>query len=116
MENVNSKPTDTSIQIDKNTAVIAYITIIGLIVAFIMNKDKKEEFTSYHIRQSLGLAIVGLALGILSMIPVLGMIIYILGGFILLYMWIVGLTNAINSKKGPVPFLGEKFNDWFKKV
>jgi hypothetical protein len=27
----------------------------------------------------------------------------------------VGLTNAINTKQNPVPFLGEKFNEWFKK-
>ncbi len=116
MENVNSKTTESSMQTDKNTAVIAYITIIGLIIAFIMNKDKKEEFAAYHIRQSLGLAIAGLALGIISMIPVLGWIVYILGIFVLLYMWIVGLTNAINAKQNPVPFLGEKFNEWFKKI
>lgn len=101
---------------DNNMAIIAYITIIGLIIAFVMNKDKKEAFANYHIKQSLGLALTGLALGIISVIPFLGWIIYIVGILGLLYMWIMGLMNAINEKEQPVPFLGEKFNEWFKNL
>jgi len=100
----------------KNIAMIAYITFIGLIIAFVMNNDKKDAFASYHIRQSLGLAVTGLALGIIGMIPILGWIINILGIFVLLYMWIMGLVNAINGKESPVPFLGEKYKIWFKNI
>lgn len=100
----------------KNTAIIAYITLIGLIIAFVMNNDKKNAFAAFHIRQSLGLCITGIALGVVSMVPFLGWIIYIIGVFVLLYMWIVGLVNAINEKEKPVPFLGEKFSEWFKGV
>tara|TARA_R110002012_G_scaffold320402_2_gene543942 strand:+ start:52286 stop:52630 length:345 start_codon:yes stop_codon:yes gene_type:complete len=100
----------------KNIAMIAYITLIGLIIAFVMNNDKKDAFASYHIRQSLGLALTGLALGIIGMIPILGWIINILGIFVLLYMWVMGLMNAINGKESPVPFLGKKYNIWFKNI
>lgn len=100
----------------KNIALIAYITIIGLIVAYVMNKDKEDAFAAYHIKQSLGLAVTGLALGLIGMIPILGWIINILGIFVLLYMWIIGLMNAINGKESPVPFLGEKFKTWFKNI
>ncbi|MDD3720985.1 MAG: hypothetical protein PHW92_00660 [Lutibacter sp.] len=100
----------------KNTAIIAYITIIGLIIAFVMNNDKKEPFASYHIKQSLGLALTGLALGVIGMVPILGWIINILGIFVLLYMWVVGLMNAINGKESAVPFLGEKYMEWFKNL
>ena len=41
----------------KNIAIIAYITIIGLIIAFVMNNEKKDHFASYHIKQSLGLGL-----------------------------------------------------------
>lgn len=98
----------------KNIAIIAYITIIGLIIAFVMNNDKKDPFAAYHIKQSLGLALIGLALAAIGMIPILGWIINILGLFVLLYMWIIGLMNAINEKESAVPFLGEKFKMWFK--
>lgn len=113
--NINtSKQTEQAT--DNNMAIIAYITIVGLIIAFITNKDKNNAFTSFHIRQSLGLAILGLALAIISLIPFLGWLIYIVGMFVLLYLWIMGLMNAINFKQVPVPFLGEKLNDWFKNV
>lgn len=100
----------------KKIALISYITFIGFIIAFIMNNDKKDAFASYHIRQSLGLAVTGLALLFIGMIPILGWIINILGMFVLLYMWIIGLMNAINGKEKEVPFLGEKFKIWFKNI
>ena len=100
----------------KNIAIIAYITIIGLIIAFVMNNEKKDSFATYHIKQSLGLALTGLSLGVIGMIPILGWIINIVGIFVLLYMWILGLMNAINGKENSVPFLGEKYKEWFKNI
>jgi len=100
----------------KTIAIIAYLTIIGLIIAFVMNNDKKNIFASYHIRQSLGLALTGLAIGIIGIIPILGWFIYIVGIFVLLFMWILGLLNAINGNEKPVPILGEKYIEWFKNL
>ena len=40
----------------KNTAIVAYLTIIGSIIAIFMNQEEnKSEFASFHIRQALGL-------------------------------------------------------------
>ena len=114
METIENKT--TVVNEGKNIAIIAYITIIGLIIAYVMNNDKKDAFAAYHIKQSLGLAATGLALGIVGMIPILGWIINILGIFVLLYMWVIGLMNAINGNEKTVPFLGEKFKIWFKNI
>jgi len=100
----------------KNIATIAYITIIGLVIALVMNNDKKDAFAAYHIKQSIGLSATGLALGIVGMIPILGWIINILGIIVLLYMWVMGLMNAINGQEKAVPFLGEKFIIWFRNI
>lgn len=100
----------------KMIAIISYITIIGLIIAFVMNNDKKNTFASYHIKQSLGLALTGLSLGIIGMVPILGWIINFFGFFVLLYMWIMGLINAMNEKEKPVPILGKKYIKWFKNI
>ncbi|WP_339918254.1 hypothetical protein [Yeosuana marina] len=100
----------------KMTAIISYITIIGLIIAFVMNNDKKNAFASYHIRQSLGLGLTGLALGVIGMVPILGWIIDFFGLFVLLYMWIMGLVNAVNENEKPVPILGKKYIEWFKNI
>tara|TARA_R110000850_G_scaffold277058_1_gene421896 strand:+ start:129368 stop:129712 length:345 start_codon:yes stop_codon:yes gene_type:complete len=109
-------PQQESSPAPSNIAIVAYITFIGLIIAFVMNDQKEDVFVSFHIQQSLGLTLIGVVLGILSIIPVIGWILYILGFIVLLYMWIVGLMNAIKQKLEPVPFLGEKFSDWFKKI
>ena len=114
MESIENNTVTTSE--GKNVAIIAYITIIGLIIAFVMNNDKKNEFAKYHIRQSLGLALTGLGLGLIGMIPILGWIINIIGIFVLLYMWIMGLVNAINGQEKPVPILGDKYLEWFKNL
>lgn len=120
MENTESttvNTSNTSIKEDgKTMAIIAYITIIGLIIAFVMNNEKKNQFTSYHIRQSLGVALVALALSLINVIPILGWIISFLGFFVILFLWIMGLVNAINVKEIPVPILGKKFEEWFKNI
>ena len=117
MENTPTQTAENQIHKDaKQIAIIAYITVIGLIIAFVMNNDKKFEFSKYHIVQSLGLAVTGFALGVIGLIPILGWIINIIGFFVLIYMWIIGLMNAVNEKKKPVPILGNKYEEWFAKI
>ncbi len=101
---------------DTGIALISYITLIGLIVAFVMNNDKKQPFASYHIRQAIGLNVTGLALGVINVIPVLGWIVSIIGLFVLLYMNIMGIVNALNKKEAPLPILGKQYEEWFKSV
>jgi uncharacterized membrane protein len=107
---------NTTVNEGKTIAIIAYITLIGLIIAFVMNNDKKNSFANYHIKQSLGLALTGLALGLIGMIPILGWIINFLGIFMLLFMWIMGLVNAINGQEKPVPIFGKNYLEWFKNL
>ncbi|MDB2606958.1 hypothetical protein N9Y48_04205 [Zobellia sp.] len=113
--NANQTATATS-EKDKTMAILAYITIIGLVAAFVMNNERKQEFASYHIRQSVGLGLTGLALGAIGVIPILGWIINILGIFVLLYMWVVALMNALNGKESPAPILGKKYEVWFAGI
>lgn len=100
----------------KTIAIIAYLTIIGLMVAFILNKDKQDSFASFHIKQSLGLVLLSLCLFIIGMIPILGWILSFIGSVLLLYLWIMGLIAAINNQSKPVPLLGDYFTDWFKNL
>lgn len=100
----------------KTIAIIAYLTIIGLIIAFVMNNEKQNPFAKYHIKQSLGLALTGLALGIIGLIPILGWIINILGFIALMILWIMALINAINGEEKPVPLLGSKYEEWLKNL
>jgi uncharacterized membrane protein len=101
-------------------AIVAYITIIGLIIAFILNYEKKHELASFHIRQNLGLWISEIVLTIivriLHVVPVVGSIVSAAGHIFLFILWIAGLIYAIQARMKPVPVLGEHYQDWFKNL
>ncbi|SRR5690554_5090061 len=120
-EETNTPPfsTDTpttAVEEGKTIAIIAYITIFGLIAAFIMNTDKKNTFAAFHIRQSLGLGLTGLVLSFVNVIPILGWIVGILGSLLLIILWVIGLISALNGQEKPVPVLGEKYQEWLKGI
>lgn len=100
----------------KDIGLIAYLTIIGLIIAMVKNSEKYTEFGKYHIRQSLGIFLTGFSLFIIGFVPFVGWVISLLGVFLVIYMLIMGIINAINGRMTPVPVLGEKYNDWLKSL
>ena len=51
----------------KNVAIIAHITLIGWIIAIVMNSgEKKTEYASFYIRQMLGIIIIGFVAAIIG--------------------------------------------------
>lgn len=112
------EPSNT-VEEGKTIAIIAYITLIGLIIAIVMNNDKKNDFARYHIRQSLGIMLLYIAVWILFIIismivyiPLLSTIVY-LG---LLVLLILGILAAAQGEKKPIPVFGEQFQIWFKNI
>lgn len=100
----------------KTIGLISYLTLIGLIIAFVMNNEKKNSFATFHIRQSVGLMLTGFVLGAINIIPILGWIVSILGFVFLLILWVIGLIGAINGEEKTVPLLGDKYQEWFKGI
>lgn len=49
----------------KTTAVVAYITIVGCLIAITMNIEPKNTFARFHIRQAFGIHILFHVLAIL---------------------------------------------------
>lgn len=92
----------------KVIGIVSHITLIGWIVALIMNQNNKSEFGSFYIRQNLGLIL----FLFITAIPYLGWVI----GIILFVFWIISLISAIQGKMIPIPLIGEKFQEWFKSV
>lgn len=115
-QQINQNDTTTAMEEGKNMAIIAYITIFGLLIAFITNRDKKNAFTAYHIRQSLGLGLTGLALMVINLIPYIGWLIGTIGSLALIVLWVLGVVNAINGKEEPIPVVGTYFEEWFKNI
>lgn len=97
----------------KTRGIVAYITIIGWVIALVTNNPKDEQ-TSFHLRQMLGLMLLSFAGSLFTAIPLLGLIIWPLVMLAALILWIIGLMSALEGSRKTVPLLGEYFQDWFK--
>jgi len=96
----------------KTSAIVAYITIVGTIIAFFMNQDDKNAFASFHVRQALGINISFYVLAVLvSMFDswLISSSFYI---FIFI-LWIFGFITAIQEEQKIVPIIGPYFQAWF---
>ena len=108
MENLTNKE-------GKTMAIISYITIIGTVIAFVMNNDKKNSFASFHIRQAIGVYLLFFLINLLTRYGQMGWLDNILY-FIALVFLIIGLLGAIQEEEKKVPFLGDQFQEWFKNI
>ena len=100
----------------KTKAIVAHLTPIGWIIALVINMNQKEEYASYYIRQTLGLYLAGFVLSILNSIPVLGWIVWLVGGIVLFIFWLMSLIWSISDTMKPVPWLGVQIQEWFKAL
>lgn len=106
---------EQTIEEGKTMAIVSYLTLIGTLIAFFMNQDKKNAFSAFHTRQALGLWILQMILG------------YVVSGFnnwnITYGFWIgigillfYGVFNAIIGKAEPIPLLGGFFQKIFASI
>lgn len=98
----------------KTKAIVSHLFGIGWLIALILNMSNKEELASYYIRQNLGIIIMSIALSILRYIPILGPVIWIAGGILVFVFWLMSLIWSIQGEMKPVPWVGDKFQTWFK--
>lgn len=99
---------------DKTKSIVAHLTLIGWIIALVMNQTDKGPNTSYYLRQMLGLTVLGVLSWLVGLIPVpyLSMIFSIA----ILVLWVISLINALSGQQKPVPVVGEMFQQWFKSI
>ncbi|MGJ1197126.1 DUF4870 domain-containing protein [Sphingobacterium spiritivorum] len=101
----------------KTIAIISYITIIGWLIAYFQYKDKtKDAFVSYHLKQSLGITIISILLGlvlniVVIAVPALAVLTY--ANIFILILWILGIVNAVKEEMKPVPVVGTIFEQKF---
>ena len=122
-----STPPAVSADEDNTIAIISYLFGIGFVIAAVMFSNKKTPLSAFHLRQSLGLIIVGIAgwfvfiaLGIMAAvlagIPVVGFVLIksisllnMAYGLGMLVLWIMGILGAVNREQKPLPLLGALF-------
>ena len=98
----------------KTMAIISYITIIGTIIAFFMNNSKKNTFASFHIRQMIGLVLLGLInqFAISEINGMLAMVVSVL----IFVLWVIGFVGVVKGEEKTIPVIGDQFQQWFKNI
>lgn len=106
----------------KTMAIVAYITLIGWIIAYLEFKKAaiKSKLVSYHLGQSLGLIITSILLSIISsvvlaILPALGSVFYLIL-FIPFVLMLFGMIAANNELEKPVPLIGKLFEGKFNFI
>lgn len=88
-------------------AIVSYITVIGLLIAFLVNNGKNNAFTAFHIGQSFRVFLAGLAnFALAVLLPNSLDYITSVVSLGLLALIIVGIINAANGKADPLPLIG----------
>ena len=100
---------------NKTLSIVSYLSIIGWIIAYFVGKDKADDLLKYHLKQSFGLFLFSIVWGILISILVGVTGIYSLSFliYISLVLMIIGIINAANSAKKPLPVIGKMFENNF---
>ncbi len=120
---METNPNFTKTEDGKTASIVSYITIIGWLVAyFALHKDKKTSLGSFHLRQSLLLALISVGLNIFQRIilsatgSVTLFYIFNILYIVLFVLWIIGLIGAIQGEKKLVPLIGEKAQTMFPEI
>lgn len=92
----------------KTKAVIAYLTFVGMLIAYFMNREEKHDFATWHIKNMFGLVII-LAFAVAFQEYAFGFYIY----WTSVLLWLFSILMALSNKKKGIPFLSEKFQTWF---
>ncbi|WP_299886493.1 hypothetical protein [uncultured Lacinutrix sp.] len=103
-----------TIEEGKSLAIASYLTFIGTLIALFMNLEKKNPFTNFHIRQMIGLILMLIVSNVVEKFihSWLGTILW----FFTFGSWLYSIIYAIKGEAKLIPFIGEKFQEWFAKL
>ncbi len=113
-------PVDNNIPEDGNKTESSDNTVLMAIVAYfifflpLLTEYKNNDFVKYHVKQSILILIVYVAIAIFGTIPFIGAIIAPIATMAAMVLWILGVVNAAGKKKEPLPLIGKYAEELFK--
>jgi uncharacterized membrane protein len=91
------------IQENKGLSILCYF---GLLLLIPLLTKPNSAYIKYHSNQGLVLLLFAVACSIVSVIPILGWIVGIVGSIFTLVCLIIGIINAAGGKMKPLPLIG----------
>lgn len=102
----------------KLQSIFSYLGLLFWLIAFFGGKDQRDDNSRYHLKQGLGLIVFTIILyaivfGIGIASPGMATILLAIGGLGLFIILVIGIINAANDAKKPLPLIGKIFEDKF---
>ena len=92
---------------DTAASALAYVTFIPALVFLLVAPYNQKPVIRFHAIQELGLTVIGICLHFLLVIPILGLMVYVVGGIGLLVVWVMCIIKASQGSAFKVPFIGD---------
>ncbi len=86
----------------KALAWLSYLNVL-VIIPILLQRD--NPYTRFHIRQGLALLIVTIIWGFVSLLPVIGKVLSLLGSVYILIMTVMGVLDALSGRERELPLL-----------
>lgn len=90
----------------KTRAIIAHFTLIGWVIALIIDKDYRDEFAYFYLRQALGLNLMFIVFNAFGPLKIINVVVVI--------FWLLSVIAASRNQIRETPLVGEYFQNWFK--
>lgn len=87
----------------KMTGIVAYITWIGLIIAYFAGD---REGAKFHLNQALVIVLANIVASVVAIIPIIGTIVAFVASIFLIVCWFIGLIAAIKEEEKQIPLIG----------
>ncbi len=103
----NAVPPQAAGLSDNAAGAIAYLTIIPAIIFLVVEPYNRKPFVKFHAFQELGLAVIGFALSLCNIVPILGQIVFLIGMLCLLVVWVICIIKASQGGAFKLPFIAK---------
>ncbi|MBI5797527.1 hypothetical protein HZA98_01325 [Candidatus Woesearchaeota archaeon] len=74
-----------------------FLTVVGFLIVLLTRKE--DKYAMYYAKLGLVLFIGWVIIALLERIPVIGLFIYIIGGILLLVLWIMAFIGAFSGEE-----------------
>lgn len=93
----------------KTIAMLAHLSPVGWLIAWALNSRTRDQYASFYLRQLLGIYLLFIAT---RFIPDY----YIFAWGLLFVFWTYSFIGPVKDAEHLVPFIGDLFQKWFKKI
>lgn len=91
----------------QDNKVLAILSYFGILFIIPLVAAPNSKFAKFHANQGLLLFLFGIILGIVSVIPILGWIVAVVGSIASVVFFIMGIINAAKGEAKELPLIGK---------